>query len=285
MTGTLVQRSWASEARALLAVANKEWTILRRYPSWIVMVLVWPIMFPLASILTARALSGPDNAALAHFNQMTGTTDYISFIVIGNMLYMWLNITLWDIGLLLRNEQMRGTLESNWLCPVWRMSIVVGGSLTKLLTSLFFLVVTVVEFWLVFGVQVLGGNIGLALLILVLTIPSIYGIGIAFGALVLRFKEANALVFLVRGIAMIFCGVTYPLVVLPLWMQSVARYLPLTYTIQGIRDASLRGAPLAELTPVLGALALFAIGLPLLGYLAFTFVERRARRTGALAQY
>ena len=39
---------------------------------------------------------------------------------------MWLNLTLWSVGFSLREEQMRGTLESNWLCPVWRISIVLG---------------------------------------------------------------------------------------------------------------------------------------------------------------
>ena len=93
------------------------------------------------------------------------------------------------------------------------------------------------------------------------------------------------MVFLVRGLVMIFCGVSYPLAVLPGWMQTVAQYIPLTYAIQGIRDIGLRGASLAELTPTLTPLAWFAVLLPLLGFVTFTVTERRARRSGALGQY
>lgn len=285
MQGVLVQRTLASEVRAVLAAAKKEWTIFRRYPTWIIAFIVWPVMFPLASILTAKALAGPDNSAMGMFQQMTGTVDYISFIVIGNLIYMWLNITLWDVGLQLRNEQMRGTLESNWLCPVWRMSLIVGGSLTKLGTSLLFIVMTMIEFWLIFGVQVFRGNLWLVLLLMGLTIPCIYGIGIAFGSLVLRFKEANAMVFLVRGLVMIFCGIAYPIAVLPGWMQTVAQYIPMTYSIQGIREVALAGATLTEIMPVVTPLVIYAVGLPILGFVAFNIVERRARRTGSLAQY
>ncbi len=42
------------------------------------------------------------------------------------------------------------------------------------------------------------------------SIPSIYGLGFAFASIVITAREANAFVFLVRGLVMIFCGITYP---------------------------------------------------------------------------
>ena len=282
---TLTQRSVVSELRALLIMARKEWIIFTRYPSWVIAFIIWPVIFPLGAIFTAKALSGPDEASLPAFAALAGTTDYVAFIIIGLLIYMWLNITLWDVGFQLRNEQMRGTLESNWLCPTWRFSILLGPSLTKLGTSLFFLILGVVEYRLIFGVRLIQGNLALILLVLVLVIPSIYGIGVAFGSLVIRFKEANAMVFLVRGIFMIFTGASYPLAVLPAWMKGVAAWLPLTYAIKSIRDVSLQGATLVDILPELQMLAMFALIVPSAGYLIFRFTERRARRTGALGQY
>jgi ABC-2 type transport system permease protein len=285
MYPTLTQHSLASELRALLAVARKEWIIFRRYPSWIVAFVIWPLLLPLGYIFTARALGGPDGEALESFRALTGTSDYVAYIVVGSTLWMWLNITLWDVGYILRGEQMRGTLESNWLCPVWRISIVLGGSIAKLGSSFFLLAVTVVEFRIFFGVWLLAGNPALLLGIMLLVIASIYGIGLGFASLVLRFKEANAMVFLVRGIFMIFCGITYPLAVLPLWMQQAAAYLPLTYAIRAVRAVALTGADMAAVLPDLRALALFALVLPALGYAAFAIIERRTRRSGNLGQY
>ena len=60
----LARRSWSSELRVLAAVAWKEWLIFRRYPSWIMAILIWPILFPFVYIFTARALSGPHGSTL-----------------------------------------------------------------------------------------------------------------------------------------------------------------------------------------------------------------------------
>ena len=284
-TATLVQSSFLSELRALGMMAHKEWTIFRRYPTWIFGFVVWPIIFPLGSIFTARALSGPDQASLPAFAALAGTTDYVAYIVVGLTMYMWLNVTLWDVGFQLRGEQMRGTLESNWLCPVWRYSILLGPSMTKLLISLVFMAIAVLEYGLVVGNWLVGSNIWLVLLIMLLVIPSIYGIGIIFGSLVLRVQEAHTMVFLVRGIFMIFSGVSYPLAVMPEWMQTVAACLPLTYAVHAIRAVTLSGATFSDLRYDLTILALFAVGLTVVGYWLFQFTERRARRTGSLARY
>ena len=282
---TLVQRSRGSELRALLTIAKKEWTIFRRYPSWVVALVVWPIIFPLGYIFTARALGGPDGSGVAAFSSRVGTTDYFSYILIGTTMYMWLNLTLWDVGFQLRNEQMRGTLESNWLCPVWRISILLGGAITKLGVALLFLALMVIQFQLVLGVSLLRGNVGLHLLIIVLTIASIYGLAIGFASLVIRFKEANAMVFLVRGVFMLFCGIIYPVTVMPGWMQNVGAFIPLTYSIRSIRAVSLNGATFGDVRADLLRLLIFAMVLPLIGWTAFRSMERRARRTGTLGQY
>src|SRR5262245_41632423 len=97
-----VRRSFGSEFRALWAIARKEWVIFRRYPSWVLALFVWPVLFPFGYIFTAKALGGPNGAAVGSFQALTGTGDYISFIVLGSVLWMWLNMTLWDVGMYLR---------------------------------------------------------------------------------------------------------------------------------------------------------------------------------------
>ncbi len=283
---TFTRRSLFSELRALLAVANKEWIIFRRYPSWVMSFFIWPVLFPLGYIFTAKALGGPDGSSLAAFSQLSGTTDYAGFIAVGSTVWMWMNMTLWSVGLHLRSEQMRGTLESNWLCPVPRISVILGASLTQLGTSLMMLTISMIEFRLFLGIRLVSVSSVLPLLLIILLlVPSIYGLSLAFASLVIRFKEANAMVFLVRGIFMIFCGVSYPMAVLPEWMKQVSAFLPLTYAIRSIRAVGLADATYTDILPDLRMLTVFAIILPILGYVAFRLAERRSRRTGDLGQY
>src|ERR1041385_8079315 len=234
--GTLSQAGWRSDLRALGSVFWREWPIALRYPGFIVALIVWPVILPAGYILSARALAGPDGSGLALFAQAAGTRDYVGYIAVGTIVWMWQNMTLWTIGYALREEQLRGTLESNWLTPARRLWFLFGSGLMHGLLMLSFTIISGLEFVLFFGAH-FSGNPLLAALVLLAATPSIYGLGFAFASLVLAAKEANAFVFLVRGLVMIFCGITYPISVLPGWMQAVAVWLPQTYVIHGMRTA------------------------------------------------
>ncbi len=274
---------WA-EWRTFRAVVRREWTIFTRYPSWIVSMLVWPIIFPLVYILGARALAGPQGNGLAVFQQKTGIDDYIGFIAIGTTIWMWQNIVLWEVGLVLRREQLRGTLEANWMSPAWRFSLLLGASMVQAFGMLLFFTTSVIEFTLIFGMRFNGNPLLMGLMLLV-CVPSIYGLGIGFASLVIAAKEANVLVMLVRSLVMIFCGISFPLSVLPGWMQGVAAWLPQTYMIDGMRLAVLGGADLAALWPNIRILLLFGAVWLAIGYSAFVVMERRTRRNGAIGHF
>jgi ABC-2 type transport system permease protein len=289
MQTSLVQRSLGqpgirSDLRALYAVVRREWRIFTRYPSWVIALFIWPFIFPMMYILTGRALSGPDGSGLAVFTKMTGASDFIGYIVIGTTVWMWQNIVLWDVGFSLRNEQMRGTLESNWLSPTWRFAYLLGHSGPQIVSMLMFFAITGLEFVLFFGVK-LHGSVWMLVLVMLTAIPSIYGLGFAFASLVITVKEANAFVFLIRGLVMIFCGITFPISLLPGWMQSFAKWLPPTYLIHGMRAAAFSNAGFHELLSDLIPLILFGIFWLIVGYSTFLWMERRARRTGAIGQY
>ena len=281
---SLAMPGFLADVQAFWAVVRREWVIFIRYPSWIIALFIWPIIFPMGYILTARALSGVDGSGLTTFQNTTGLNEYVGYIAVGTMIWMWQNIVLWAVGYSLRNEQLRGTLESNWLSPTWRFSYLLGSSIPQLVSMLMLMLVSGLEYAFLFRVH-FSGSLWLTLLVILAAIPSVYGIGFAFASLVITLKEANAFVFLVRGIVMIFCGITYPLAILPGWMQSVAEWLPQTYIIHGVRIAALSTAGFSAITFDLKMLVLFGIFWLAVGYFLFNMMERRARQTGAIGQY
>ncbi len=273
-----------SELRALFAVVRREWTSFVRYPSWIISLFIWPVIFPMGYILTARALSGVDGSGLTTFRNTTGLNEYVGYIAVGTMIWMWQNIVLWAVGYALRNEQMRGTLESNWLSPTWRFSYLLGSSIPQMVSMFMLMLVSGLEYAFLFGVD-FNGSLWLSLLVILASIPSVYGLGFAFASVVITLKEANAFVFLVRGIVMIFCGITYPLAMLPGWMESVAQWLPQTYIIHAMRSAALSTEGIGGIAFDLKMILLFGVFWLALGYALFNMMERRARQTGAIGQY
>jgi ABC-2 type transport system permease protein len=273
-----------SDLQAFWAVVRREWTIFVRYPSWVIALFIWPVIFPMGYILTARALSGTNGIGLATFQRTTGLDEYVGYIAVGTMIWMWQNIVLWQVGGSLRNEQMRGTLESNWLSPTWRFSYLLGASAPQLVSMLMLMGVAALEYVFLFHVQ-FEGSLWLTLLVILFAVPSVYGLGFAFASLVITLKETNAFVFLVRGIVMVFCGITYPIAILPEWMQTVSRWLPQTYIIHGVRTAALSTEGFSAVAYDLQMLAIFGVFWVITGYSLFNRMERRARKTGAIGQY
>lgn len=269
---------------AIAAVFKKELKIALRYPTWFIPMLIWPIILPLGYVFTAKALSGTDSSSLASFATLTGTSDYKTYMLIGTVMWSWLNSILWSFGTSLRVEQVRGTLESNWLCPVPKISLLLGYSLFNMIFSIIYLPITVLEFKLVYNFHFVGNPL-VALLVLLVSIPAIYGIGFTFASLVMWAKEANSMVFLVRGIVMVFCGITYPLAILPNWMKNVSKFIPLTYSINALRLVITEGASIQNIKNEIFILLIFGAILMILGLLAFNYTQKKVKSSGSLGQY
>jgi ABC-2 type transport system permease protein len=86
----------------------------------------------------------------------------------------------------------------------------------------------------------------------------------------------------VLGISGLLGRMMYPLSVLPGLLRFVARSIPVTYSLEGMRAAPLSGARWRELWPAIAALLLFAANLIRLSFLAFGWALRRTKVTGTL---
>lgn len=273
-----------SNITAMLVIFKRKVTIILRYPSWFISLIIWPIIFPFIYLFTAKALAGTNSESLASFKALAGTNDYVTYMLIGTTMWMCVNEMLWSLGTSLRTEQVEGTLESNWLCPISKISLLFGYSLFQLLMNAVFIAVSLIEFKIIYGFEIVG-NPFLALLVFLISIPSIYGLGFIFASLVMWAKEANSMVFLVRGIVMVFCGISYPLAVLPGWMKNISNVIPVTYSINALRKVIAEGKNLSYIKNDLIFLIISGIVLMFAGILTFNYTQKKVKELGSLGQY
>lgn len=273
-----------SRLRVIFAVFRKDFIQLVRYPAWIFQFLIWPLIFPLVYILSALAMAGPDKSGILSFQITTGTANYKGYIMIGTMIWMWVNITLWSYGTYLREEQLRGTLEANWLTPINRFDILIGGSISNLFTGVFMTIVSIIEYRFIYGIKFTGGILSW-LVIFIAIIPGVYGLGMLFASLILWFKQANAAVNVARGALMILCGITFPISIMPGWMIVLSKFIPFTFGIQASRQLMISGEGIKAAS--LNLLICFIEGtvLLILGRLAFLRTEILVRNSGSLERF
>ncbi len=263
----------------------KEWRLLRRYPTMFIGFLFWPIALPLFYVMQARGYSGDSQAAMDAFAQRSGTVEVAGFLFLGWAAYMWISMILWGPGTALRTEQVRGSLEALFMTPVSRLVILFGPVVSQVVWALWMYAVVGGTITLVFGVEVGLAAALRAVVVIAVAVPALYGLGALFAAVVLRFGEVSSLVQGVRGIFTVFCGMSFPIIVLPEWGRAVALALPPTYLIADLRRVLLTGAELGSMLPDLSVLLALGLALCGLAVVAFRRTERYARRGGSLAQY
>jgi ABC-2 type transport system permease protein len=91
--------------------------------------------------------------------------------------------------------------------------------------------------------------------------------------------------WLFLGAAGLVSGVMYPVSVLPRPLRALARLVPVTYSLEGMRAAVLGRASWGELWPSIRALLLFAVVLLPVSFAVFSWALKRTKVTGTLTHF
>jgi ABC-2 type transport system permease protein len=130
---SLSQPSWRSYVRGLWAITIKDWHYFWRYPLNAVSQAFQPLIWLTPIYFMGRVFS-VGNQALG-FAGYSGTSNYISFILIGTALSQFIFAVFWGLGYSLKQDMDAGVLEANWLMPMPRMLLLVGRTITSLATT------------------------------------------------------------------------------------------------------------------------------------------------------
>ena len=278
----LARRGLRPELRAMAWIARRELKTLFRYPSWIFVFITLPYMLT-AMVSTMGSFAGGVEAS-KNFAAKTGTENFFIYQIIGSAFWMINIIILSMVGNSLRMEQMRGTLEQNYLTPVRKPIFLIALTIPHLAIALIIFLGVVASSIVIFGMASPTSLIQACLILFLGCIP-LYGLGFFYAALVVRFKEPWAITNILTSIFAIATGTYYPAYLLPGWVQLFSFSIPSTYVIEDLRQILIFNQSLASLWGHILILIAMMLIYPKLGYAAYKAFERRARRTGELAKY
>ncbi|MCK6540563.1 MAG: ABC transporter permease [Anaerolineales bacterium] len=279
---TLSQPSLKTQLRALLVIARKDWKVFWRYPLNAVSNIFQPIIWITPVYFMGKAFS--TNGEALGFAAYTGSGDYMSYILLGTVLTNFILTVFWGMGYALKNDMDSGVLESNWLAPISRLLILVGRTLTSMLTTMITSIVMLLIAGMLFGFKPTGSTVA-AILTAIPMLVGLYGFGFAFAGVVLLMREANTLVdvgsFLIQG----FSGTNFPVKSLPYWLIPISLMLPLTYGLDAVRGFLLKTNTLLPINVEIVILIVFMFVMLWIGAQVFYRIERRVRTLGTLGQH
>ena len=272
-----------SNFSVLFASFRMRLTTITRYPGQLVLDIFIPIVFAYMPILLGRA-SGSNPEATFYAN--TGTTNYVAYMLIGTSVFTLVNFAFWHVAYWLRWEQEAGTLEALYLVPTHRLWVVGGTALYSCLRGLFSALAAYFLGSLVLGVNPFEGQVLLAFVFILAGLIPLYSLTLLYGALILKVKEANALVNLMQWGVSFFMGIFFPIAIFPPLLKFIALLFPPTWMTNGVRSALLGvGYFFNSWYMDLAVLWGFMLVTPLLGYWIFTRAETSVRRNEGVGQF
>jgi ABC-2 type transport system permease protein len=275
--------SIAQSLDPIRAIFRKQLRHLIRYPGELTFVLFIPYF--VAGLTVAMGTSVGGGNAFSNFAAQTGSSlNPFVFLMLGTGVWMISWMVLEGIGTSLRDEQIKGTLEQNFVAPINRFFLLVGTALSSILITTLIFAGTIVTSVLILAPQ---GALGLivAFAIMLIGLIPLFGLGFVFAGLVVRFKEPYAFTQAMNVLFGVVTGTLYNVTVLPVWVRVVSGAVPQTIVIQDMRLA------IQSVGDVIGAFGsifvLLTMGVvyPFLGYAVFKQFERRAKVTGDLSKY
>ena len=166
------------------------------------------------------------------------------------------------------------------------MIVLAGISLYANLRSIltFFLSFTIG--CLIFGANPFQGQFLIAILFILVGLIPLWGVSFFFGTIVMKIKEANALINIFQLGVTFIMGVYFPIQIFPKAMQALALSFPPTWMTNGVRSAIL------DLTYFLdhwyfdlAFLLVLGIIFPIIGVWVFKKVEDNIKRNEGVGHF
>jgi ABC-2 type transport system permease protein len=169
-------------------------------------------------------------------------------------------------GISFLRERSQGTMERLMASPASRLDIV-GGYLLGFL--LFAMVQTLILFFYsvyVLNVSFLGDLWQIIIFQIIIGILSV-SLGIFTSVFARNEFQMVQFIPLIILPQMFLCGLLWPVSQMPDYLQWIARLLPMTYAVDGIRAMMLQGQNLLDIGKEVGVLCGYAVGLLILASL------------------
>lgn len=269
------------EMRASFAFVERNINLVKRYWGWEVVWVCYTIANSLAVVLIAKSV----NAASGTQNALDDASidRLVLFLTIGAVVWHYLAVIFETVSEMIAWERWEGTIEYTFMAPVRRSTHMVGTTLFSLVYGLVHTVAILVVIILVFHLDMSHANYPAALAVLAAGNLSLIGIGIMGAVLPLLYPErGDQMAFVVQAALVLVSGVYALPAQMPEPLHTLSYFSPATYVLQGIRDALLDGATVADLWPTMAGLVAAGLVMIPAGVWVFSKGERYAKRHGKL---
>jgi ABC-2 type transport system permease protein len=228
------------------------------------------IINTIKQLLTTTGLLKITGLVSLNIPNIYGILEYLDFLTPGIIALTIFFGSVMTTGAAIAEEKESGTLVRMMMTPISKRSVILGKTIYQLILELAKAVILILVAYFLVGFRINGSWLLVALVLILFTLGGV-GMGIILSAKAESMESFDQLAMLVTMPSMFLTGVFFPLSSAPVWMQYLARCVPLTYAIDAMRTIMVKGQDLNAISYDLIILVLFAI-------ITFTLGVRLFRR-------
>jgi ABC-2 type transport system permease protein len=266
------------ELNAFVGFIERQKNLYRRYWAWEAVWLLYNLVTVLSIGYLASGLSSFGGAADRFALQQAQL-----YLLVGALLWTYLSMVFYEISFAVTWERWEGTIEYTFMAPIRRLTHLLGICAASLIYGLARAAIIGGALVLLFHLDLSRANYAAALAIFAAATLPLLGLGIFTSILPLLSPEkGEQMGFAVMGVMLLISGVYYPISVLPAPLYVAGVLSPLTYALDGVRQALLHDLSLAGALPDVAILLGLGVVLVPASVWCFNRAESRAKRLGLL---
>lgn len=181
----------------------------------------------------------------ADFVEKAGTSDYMSYVITGCLVYLFVTRTCLNVSRSLITELREGTYESLMIAPFRRAEYFLGNMLVQTVTTSGEVLVSTVAA-IPFGLRFSGWNMGSFLWSMLLSLYAFFAVSMVLGCIMLYTRDTYISQNTLFTFLFLVCGITFPAEYLPVWLQRMTDWIPVKGAVNLIRASTLLGRGLRE---------------------------------------
>lgn len=179
------------------------------------------------------------------FEGYAGTGDYMSYVIVGSAVYLYVVRTCLNVSRSLITELRTGTLESIMIAPFSRIQYFTGNMLQQVCTTSLEITVTIL-LSIPFGLKFPNFNLVSFVLVFIIALFAFFSLSMILACIMLYFRDTYISQNTLFAIMFLLCGITFPYQYLPIWVQVISRLIPVTDAVTVIRNSALLGLGIRE---------------------------------------
>lgn len=209
------------------------------------------------------------------FKAYSGTGDYMSYVIVGTALYLFVVRTCLNVSRSLITELREGTLDSLMIAPFNRIQYFCGNMLQQTITTSFEIIVMIV-ISLFFGADFSHINFLSFIIGFVFSLFAYFSLSLVLAAVMLYFRDTYISQNTLFALMFLVCGVTFPIEYLPIPLQYLGKLLPVTASFDIIRNSTISGIGILEQVNSFSYLIILSVIYCVLGFTLLKRVEKIA---------